>query len=113
MIGSADAVHESRGGDADEPRRAEILLELRTVPGVGKTIALDLWALGVRSLRDLHGADPERLYADLCRLQAAEVDRCMLYVFRCAVYFASTPEPDPELLQWWRWKDAPQAGSGT
>jgi hypothetical protein len=34
------------------------------------------------------------------------VDRCVLYVFRCAVYFASEAEHDPELLKWWNWKDA-------
>jgi hypothetical protein len=36
----------------------------------------------------------------------AHVDRCALYVFRCAVYFASEAKPDPELLKWWNWKDA-------
>ncbi|MGA3073400.1 MAG: helix-hairpin-helix domain-containing protein, partial [Bryobacteraceae bacterium] len=30
---------------------------------------------------------------------------CVLYVFRCAVYFASEAEHDPELLKWWNWKD--------
>ena len=33
------------------------------------------------------------------------IDRCMLYVLRCAVYFASTPRPEPEKLLWWNWKD--------
>lgn len=33
--------------------------------------------------------------------QSVQVDRCMLYVFRCAVYY----EHDPELLKWWNWKD--------
>ena len=28
-------------------------------------------------------------------------------VYRCAVYFASTEDPDPEKLKWWNWKDAP------
>jgi len=34
-------------------------------------------------------------------------DRCLLYVFRCAVYYASTsPELyDIEKLKWWNWKD--------
>jgi hypothetical protein len=27
-----------------------------------------------------------------------------LYTFRCAVYAASEPGPDPELLKWWNWK---------
>jgi hypothetical protein len=29
----------------------------------------------------------------------------MLYVMRCAIYFASESKPDPELLKWWNWKD--------
>ena len=29
----------------------------------------------------------------------------MLYVLRCAVYFAETPAPDPLRLKWWAWKD--------
>jgi hypothetical protein len=33
------------------------------------------------------------------------VDRCMLNVFRCAVYYASNDIHDPELLKWWNWKD--------
>lgn len=68
-------------------------------------MARDLVALGVASVEDLRAQDPEQLYADLCALQRCAVDRCVLYVFRCAVYFAGTPEPEPELLQWWNWKD--------
>lgn len=79
--------------------------DLRTIPGVGPAVERDLHALGVHAVRDLRGRDPERLYARLCTHQGVRVDRCMLYVFRCAVYFAETPDPDPELLQWWKWKD--------
>ncbi|WP_177734368.1 MULTISPECIES: helix-hairpin-helix domain-containing protein [Flavobacterium] len=34
-------------------------------------------------------------------------ERCLLYVFRCAVYFAETPmnRQDSEKLKWWNWKD--------
>ena len=32
-------------------------------------------------------------------------DRCELYVFRCAVYYAEHEEHDPEKLKWWYWKD--------
>jgi hypothetical protein len=81
--------------------------EFRQIPGVGKSIARDLWNLGLRSLQELQGQDPEELYFRFCVLQGTQVDRCMLYVFRCAVYYASTePEQrDPELLKWWNWKD--------
>jgi hypothetical protein len=79
--------------------------ELEQIPGVGKSIARDLRILGITSVAQLQGQDPERLYQRLCDFRAAPVDRCVLYVFRCAVYYAGTPDPDPELLKWWTWKD--------
>ncbi len=79
--------------------------ELEQIPGVGKSIAEDLRRLGITSVRQLKGKDPEKLYRKLCRFRASPVDRCVLYVFRCAVYYASTSDPDPDLLQWWNWKD--------
>lgn len=85
--------------------REAILKELRVIPGVGKSIAEDLWNLGLRSVQDLKGQDPEELYFRLCTMQGAQIDRCMLYVFRCAVYYASHEQHDPELLKWWNWKD--------
>jgi Pathogenicity locus len=80
--------------------------EFRQVPGVGKSIAEDLWNLGLRSVADLKNQDAEDLYLRLCAYQGMHVDRCMLYVFRCAVYYASNDVHDPELLKWWNWKDA-------
>lgn len=91
---------------SDPDDRALALRDLRRIPGVGKTIAEDLWRLGVRSVAALRGRDPEALYERLCEIQGVRVDRCMLYVFRCAVYFASHERHDPEKLKWWRWKDA-------
>ena len=84
-----------------------VLKEFRQIPGVGKSIALDLWNLGLRSVQDLRNQDPEELYVRQCIQQGTQVDRCMLYVFRCAVYYASheIEEHDPELLKWWNWKD--------
>jgi Pathogenicity locus len=61
--------------------------------------------MGFRSVRELKSQDPETLYQSLITLRGRHVDRCMLYVFRCAVYFASNGSPDPELLKWWNWKD--------
>jgi hypothetical protein len=87
----------------DEKRRC--LKELQVIPGVGKEISLDLWDLGIREVSDLKNRDPEKLYLDLCELQGCKVDRCMLYVFRCAVYFATESNPSPHLLKWWNWKN--------
>ncbi len=83
----------------------KILKQFQTIPGVGTSIAQDLWNLGLRSISDLKRKDPEELYAQLCKYQGTHVDRCMLYVFRCAVYYASHKNHDPELLKWWNWKD--------
>jgi hypothetical protein len=80
---------------------------LTIIPGVGKSIANDLWRIGIHEVSDLAGKDPEVLY-DLSNKFAGTVqDRCLLYVFRCAVYFAETPEDEQEKerLQWWNWKD--------
>lgn len=79
--------------------------ELQKIPGVGPSIARDLLDLGIRCIPDLSGNDPGRLYDQLCVLRGHHIDRCVLYVFRCAVYFASEPRPDPQLLKWWNWKD--------
>jgi Pathogenicity locus len=79
--------------------------ELLRIPGVGPSIARDLLALGIRRVEDLAGGDAQRLYDRLCALRGHHIDRCVLYVFRCAVYFAAEPSPDPELLKWWSWKD--------
>jgi hypothetical protein len=85
--------------------REDALKELRTIPGVGKSISIDLWNLGIRSVNDLREKNPERLYAQHCKQKNMVVDRCMLYVLRCAVYYASEKKPKPELLLWWNWKD--------
>ena len=85
--------------------------ELRTIPGVGEATSGDLIRLGVRSIDELAKRDPRELYEDLCDIQQMRLDPCVLYVFRCAVYYASTDEPEPELTKWWNWKDRewPQA----
>ena len=78
---------------------------LRVIPGVGPSIESDLLDLGYPDVESLEGEDPEAMYMALCGLRGAHMDRCVLYVFRCAVYFASNPVHDPDLLKWWRWKD--------
>lgn len=83
-----------------------MLRDLKRIPGVGKKIGQVLWDLGFRSVADLKDQDPEELYAKLCAQKGGRVDRCVLYVFRCAVYFASNEKHDPARLKWWAWKDA-------
>lgn len=81
---------------------------LRTIPCIGKSLARDLIDLGYSNVSDLKGQDPERMYRALCELRKKHVDRCVLYVFRCAVYYAGNCTHEPELLKWWNWKDKPK-----
>ena len=79
--------------------------ELQKIPGIGKSIAKDLRIIGIKKVNDLRHRNPEELYNELCKKIGKPVDRCMLYVFRCAVYFTSHTKHDPEKLKWWYWKD--------
>ena len=78
---------------------------LRSIPGVGTATVGDLNALGVDEVAQLVGEDPEELYSRLRTYQGGSSDRCNLYVYRCAVYYAEGGR-EPELLKWWSWKDA-------
>ncbi|UCC14277.1 MAG: Pathogenicity locus [Gammaproteobacteria bacterium] len=81
---------------------------LQSIPGVGPGIERALLELGYSRVGDLRDADPESMYQALCRIRGAHVDRCVLYVFRCAVYYASHTAHEPERLKWWHWKDPGQ-----
>ncbi len=78
--------------------------ELETIPGVGPSIAQDLRDLGFQQVEDLAAKDPQEMFEALCELRGQKIDRCVLYVFRCATYFAGNGTHDPELLKWWNWK---------
>ena len=78
---------------------------LEQIPGVGETIANDMRNIGINSVSQFNDQDPENLYQKLCDFNAGPVDKCMLYILRCAVYYASNTDRDPELLKWWNWKD--------
>lgn len=79
--------------------------DLRSIPGVGPNIEQDLRNLGYSTLESLRGADPEEMFQRDCRLKGFSEDRCQLYVYRLAVYFAEQEHHDPEKLKWWYWKD--------
>jgi hypothetical protein len=95
----------SAGMVEKDAARQAALKDFRRIPGVGRSIAEDLWELGYRGTAELADADPQQMYDRFCALRGMHVDRCLLYVFRGAVYFASHREHDPELLKWWSWKD--------
>lgn len=75
------------------------------IPGVGPSIARDLIEMGYESLEALKDQDRQAMYDKHCQIKGCQVDRCMLYVFRCAVYFVSQESHETEKLKWWNWKD--------
>ncbi|MEY8386073.1 helix-hairpin-helix domain-containing protein [Oscillospiraceae bacterium 38-13] len=81
---------------------------LTEIPGVGDRTAAVMEALGLREAADLRGQDPEEMYLKECLLKGFQEDRCALYVWRAAVYYAEHEHPDPEKLKWWYWKDKPE-----
>ena len=83
------------------------LKNLTIIPGVGKSVAMDLWNIGIKQVDDLKGKNPEQLYNSSNKYAGVIQDRCLLYVFRCAVYFAETngKKQNGEKLKWWNWKN--------
>jgi hypothetical protein len=41
----------------------------------------------------------------LIKTKGKHIDRCVLYTFRCAVYYASNRNHTPSKLKWWNWKN--------
>ena len=78
---------------------------LTIIPGVGVSIAQDLVNIGINTVGDLIGKNPETLYHQSNLLVGQVQDRCLLYVFRCAVYFAENSVHQSDKLKWWNWKD--------
>jgi len=72
---------------------------LQTIPGVGQATADVLRSLGIKKISDLRHRNQEVLYHALCSKMGKPVERCMLYVFRCAVYLASNSKHDSEKLK--------------
>ena len=85
-----------------EKKKGEDLTE---IPFVGSSIVNDFKKIGIKTISDLKGKNPEELYLKICAEQGGQVDICVLYVCRSSVYFAKTRNPDPEKLKWWNWKD--------
>lgn len=79
--------------------------ELQRIPGVGPETEKDFIALGYTTIQSLVGANPEELYQRDCDRRGVIVDRCQLYVYRCAVYYAEHKEAEPEKCRWWYWKN--------
>ncbi|MGZ3901533.1 MAG: helix-hairpin-helix domain-containing protein [Bacteroidia bacterium] len=86
-------------------KKVKVLKEFQTIPGIGKACSLDLWNIGLRKISDLKNKNPMVLYDRLNTVTGVKHDICMLYTFRCAVYFVSEKNHSKEKLNWWYWKD--------
>ncbi len=85
----------------------QIQKDLTCIPGIGKSNATDLYNIGIIKVEDLKEKDPQELYEQSNKIVGCTQDRCLLYTFRCAVYYAETPKEnqESEKLKWWNWKD--------
>jgi hypothetical protein len=86
-------------------KQQQQLLELQAIPGIGKSLSSDLWNIGIRKISDLKDKNPKILYRRLNRLTGTIQDPCVLYTFRCAIYFVNEKTHDAHKLKWWYWKD--------
>lgn len=76
---------------------------LNRIPGIDLKTVRDLLDLGLHHVDDLRGRAPESLFEEIQNLrEQTPADR--LWSLRLAVYYAETPEPDPALLEAWRWQ---------
>lgn len=79
--------------------------ELMKIPGIGKSISKDLHNIHIHTIEDLKGKTPDNLFEESNKFAGVLQDRCLLYVFRCAVYYAENEKHELEKLKWWNWKD--------
>ncbi|MDR1627369.1 MAG: helix-hairpin-helix domain-containing protein [Oscillospiraceae bacterium] len=82
------------------------MTDLTKIPGIGKNMAQHLTRAGYPNIDSLKGKDPDEVYAKDCLAQGVQVDRCALYCYRLACYFANHDGQLPKGKQsWWDWKD--------
>lgn len=70
--------------------------------GCGPALTADCHALGVACVGELRRAEPDDLYADLCRLRGPQ-DICVPDQLRCVVEQARNPACPPERRDWFWW----------
>jgi pathogenicity locus Cdd1 protein len=87
-------VHDEGGAVAE---REEAVGRLQRIPNVGPKMATALVKLGVRSLKDAAGKDPDRMYQELCAIDAKRYDPCVRDVFAAVVFHADGGPARP----WW------------
>jgi hypothetical protein len=90
----AGATHDE--GDVTTERE-QAVARLQEIPNVGPKMAAELIKLGVTSLEDAAGRDPDEMYHELCSIDAKRHDPCVRDVFAAVVSYADGGPPRP----WW------------
>ena len=78
---------------------------LKRIPGMDLPSVRDLLDIGIREIDELRGRSPESLFEEIQNVREQTPPE-RLHFLRMAVYYAETPEPDPHLLQSWRWANS-------
>ena len=73
------------------------MVRLQEIPNVGPRMAADLIKLGVTSLEDVAGRDPDEMYHELCAIDAKRHDPCVRDIFAAVVSHAEGGPARP----WW------------
>ena len=55
--------------------------DLKTIPGIDINMEQHLFNIGIKTIEDLIGKDPEELYLKDAAFNGRPSDRCVLYVF--------------------------------
>ena len=84
---------------------------LQDLISVGAAMLQDFELLGIRTVGQLAGRNPARLYQKLCRLTGERVDICCQDVFSAAIAQARNPLLPAEQCRWWYWSRQRKAGN--
>jgi nucleotidyltransferase/DNA polymerase involved in DNA repair len=79
--------------------------QLSDLRNVGKAALADFRLVGVLSVEDLAGREPDVLYRDLCQVTQQRHDPCVHDVFAATVHEARTGEA----VDWWAFTPARKA----
>ena len=79
----------------------ETVSRLDALPNIGKAIAKDLQLIGIAHPKKLIGAEPFKLYEELCTITGEKHDPCIIDVFMSVVHFMEGGDP----LPWWSFTD--------
>ena len=78
---------------------------LKRIPGMDISTVRDLLDIEIHDIDELRGRSPEALFNDI-RASRANTPDDRLHYLRMAVYFAETENPDPQLMEAWKWSDS-------